>query len=98
MWKYITKMGGDFCNEEISEDILPLAQSSGLCCRVKYDPGIHGQNIYADPGDEIWWWGDKPETDQEEVGWKDDELYCFRCDRVLCACGCWLKTEGGGDE
>jgi hypothetical protein len=58
MWKYITKLGGDFCGEEISEDILPLAQSAGLCCRVEYDPTIHGAGIEADPGDEIWWWGD----------------------------------------
>jgi hypothetical protein len=38
MWKYITNQGGDFCGEEISEDILPLAQAAGLCCRVEYDP------------------------------------------------------------
>jgi hypothetical protein len=58
MWKYIIKVGGDFCGEEISEDILPLAQAAGLCCRVEYDPEIHGEGIEADPGDEIWWWGD----------------------------------------
>jgi len=57
MWKYITKLGGDFCGEEISEDILPLAQSAGLCCQVAYDPDIHGEIIDAEPGDEIWWWG-----------------------------------------
>ena len=37
MWKYITKVGGDFCGEEISEDILPLAQAAGLCCY--HEPG-----------------------------------------------------------
>jgi hypothetical protein len=58
MWEYITKRGGYFCGEEISEDILPLAEAAGLCCRVKYDPAIHGKGIEADPGDEIWWWGD----------------------------------------
>lgn len=58
MWEYITTIGGDFCGEEISEDILPLAQAAGLCCRVEYDSEIHGENIEADPGDEIWWWGD----------------------------------------
>lgn len=57
MWKYITKLGGDFCFAEISEDILPLAQAAGLCGRVKYDPEIHGDGIEAEPGDEIWWWG-----------------------------------------
>jgi len=57
MWKYITNLGGDFCGEEISEDILPLAQSAGLCCRVEYDPAMHGEGIEADPGSEIWYWG-----------------------------------------
>jgi hypothetical protein len=57
MWQYIEKIGGEFCGEEISEDILPLAQAAGLCHRVKYDPAIHGSNIDADPGDEIWYWG-----------------------------------------
>lgn len=58
MWKYITKQCGDFCGEEISEDILPLAQTAGLCTRVEYAPEIHGDMIDAEPGDEIWWWGD----------------------------------------
>lgn len=58
MWRFITKKGGDFCGDEISEDILPLAQAAGLCCRVEYDPETHGEGIEADPGDEIWWWGD----------------------------------------
>jgi len=57
MWEYITNLGGDFCGEEISEDILPLAQAAGLCCRVEYDPAIHGEGIEADPGSEIWYWG-----------------------------------------
>lgn len=57
MWKYITKRGGDFCNDEISEDILPLAEAAGLCCRAAYDPKIHGDMIDAEPGCEIWWWG-----------------------------------------
>ena len=58
MWNYITQMGGDFCGAEISEDILPLANNAGLCCRVEYDPEKHGKNIEAEPGDEIWWWGE----------------------------------------
>ena len=58
MWKYITKQGGDFCWSEDSENILPLAEAAGLCCRVEYDPAIHGEVIEADLGDEIWWWGD----------------------------------------
>ena len=58
MWKFITKKGEDFCGDELSEDILPMAQAAGLCCRVEYNPETHGEGIEADPGDEIWWWGD----------------------------------------
>ena len=56
VWRYITRQGNDFCDEEISEDILPLAQAAGLCSRVLYDPAIHGEGIEAAPGDEIWHW------------------------------------------
>lgn len=63
MWNYITNLGGDFSGEEISEDILPLAQAAGLCCRVEYDPAIHGEDIEADPGCEIWYWGNDKLTD-----------------------------------
>jgi len=70
MWKYITNLGGDFCGEEISEDILPLAQAAGLCCRVEYAPAIHGEGIEADPGSEIWYWGnengEKPRREDAE--------------------------------
>lgn len=58
MWEYIERLGGDFCGEEISEDILPLAAEAGLCCRVPYDPELHGDGIDAEPGEEIWFWGD----------------------------------------
>lgn len=58
VWKYITKSLSGFFGVEISEDILPLAQAAGLCCRVEYDPELHGEEIDAEPGDEIWWWGD----------------------------------------
>lgn len=58
MWAYIVKQGGDFCGEEISEDVLPLAMAAGLCVRVAYDPAIHGEGIDADVGSEIWFWGD----------------------------------------
>lgn len=57
VWKHITSVGSDFCGEEVSEDILPLAQAAGLCCRVKYDPELHGEGIAAEPGDVIWFWG-----------------------------------------
>jgi hypothetical protein len=58
VWMRIVKLGGEYCWNEDSENILPLAQAAGLCCRVEYDPKTHGEGIEADPGDEIWWWGD----------------------------------------
>lgn len=62
MWKFITDMGGDFCMNEISDDILPLACAAGLCQRVKYDPTKHGIDIEADPGVEIWYWGEPDDS------------------------------------
>ena len=58
VWMRIVKLGGEYCWNEDSENILPLAQAAGLCCRVEYDPAIHGETIEAEPGDGIWWWGD----------------------------------------
>lgn len=58
MWELITKNGGEFCGDEWSEDVLPLAQAAGLCSRVIYSPDVHGTVCEAEPGDEIWWWGD----------------------------------------
>lgn len=68
VWDHIVDNGGDFIGSEISEDILPLAESAGLCHRVKYNPRIHGEDIDADPGDEIWWWGEVVSTNQREAG------------------------------
>jgi hypothetical protein len=58
MWKLISRPETNFCGDEWSEEVLPLAQQAGLCERVPYDPAIHGEDIEADPGDEIWWWGE----------------------------------------
>ena len=57
MWKLIERMGGEFCADEWSEEVLPLAQKAGLCKRVIYDPEKHGDGIDAEPGSEIWYWG-----------------------------------------
>ena len=64
VWRMITDLGGDFCGEEISEEILPMAVSAGLCKRVVFDPELHG-DMEAEPGDEVWWWGD---WDKENKG------------------------------
>ena len=37
-------------------------------------------------------------ANQESDNWKDDELYCFRCDRVMSACGCPLNDDGNEEE
>ena len=57
MWEMIERIGGEFCWDAWSEDVLPLAQRAGLCRRVIYDPEIHGPGIEAEPGCEIWYWG-----------------------------------------
>lgn len=62
LWEYITKLGSDFCGEEFSEDILPLAESAGLCRQVEYSPELHG-DMEAEPGDLVWWWGDNAKAE-----------------------------------
>lgn len=57
VWAWIEELGGDYCWREDSEDILPLAEKAGLVRRVIYDPALHGEEIEADPGSEIWFWG-----------------------------------------
>jgi len=66
MWDMIQKMGGDFCGDEWSEEVLPLAERAGLCSRVTYDPAKHGDGIEAEPGNEIWWWGNPIPNDQDQ--------------------------------
>ena len=58
MWKLIQKYGEEFIWDEWSEEVLPLAEKAGLCKRVAYDPEKHGE-INADPGCEIWSWGEE---------------------------------------
>ena len=36
---------------------MEIAGKHGLARRVEYDPNKHGNIDYADPGDEIWYWG-----------------------------------------
>jgi hypothetical protein len=67
MWEMIRKLGEDFCGDEWSEEVLPLAEEAGLCRRVKYNPEIHGE-IEAEPGWEIWWWGDDILSQNKVIG------------------------------
>ena len=61
MWDMIQQIGGSFCGDEWSEDVLPLAQQAGLCHRAMYDPEIHWDYDIecAEPGDEIWVFGEE---------------------------------------
>ena len=93
MWKFITKKGGDFCGDELSEDILPLAQAAGLCCRIEYDPELHGEGIEADPGDEIWWWGDNF-ADCPDVDWATRDVHQLREAATYTHAGCTASAMG----
>ena len=42
------------------EELLQFAAKHGRARKVKFDQEIHGF-IDAEPGDEIWWWGDAEE-------------------------------------
>ena len=57
IWAWIKGRGGEIFEYEDSEEIMEIAERHGLADRVNYDPKIHG-DINADPGDEIWWFGD----------------------------------------
>lgn len=54
MWALIWSLGEEFCHDEWSESVLPLAQDAGLCVRARYDPDVHGP-LEAERGDEMWW-------------------------------------------
>lgn len=52
--RWIRERGELFWGNELSEDLCPLLQLVGLIQRVPYNPEKHGDNIDADPGEEIW--------------------------------------------
>lgn len=58
LWKFITDDLADcgMCLELDTEALMQLAMDHGKAQKVKYDPAIHGDNIEAEPGSEIWWW------------------------------------------
>lgn len=60
MWSWLRRHGGDIFNHEDSEEFCQHAHAAGLVQRVIYDPAVHGEGINADPGTEIWWWGNQP--------------------------------------
>lgn len=47
----------DYWCFEDGTDLCELAVTAGLLQRVKYEPADHGEVRDAEPGDEIFWWG-----------------------------------------
>ena len=60
LWDWLREMLPDAgcCLEFDTEELMKLAEKHGRASRVKYEPRIHGGICDANPGDEIWWWGD----------------------------------------
>lgn len=48
----------DWLREMLTEDLMKLAERHSRARRVKYNPDLHGGICDAEPGDEIWWWGE----------------------------------------
>lgn len=47
----------DFHGDEISTDIIPLAEQCGLIEKVEFDPEIHNDTSgCCEPGDDFWIW------------------------------------------
>ena len=45
----------DFFGNEVSEDIMPIFVKHGLAERVLYDSEKHGEDIDAEPGEDMIW-------------------------------------------
>jgi hypothetical protein len=60
LWDWLREMLPDAgcCLEFDTDDLMRLAEKHGRARRVKYEPHMHVGICGADPGDEIWWWGD----------------------------------------
>lgn len=63
LWDWIRERlsgGGCFVGFD-PEDLMKLAEKHGRARKVRYHPDVHGEFIEAEPGEEIWWWGDDQE-------------------------------------
>lgn len=47
----------NFFGDEDSEKFMEIAEKHGLVQRVKYDPALHGEIEDAEPGCDVWWFG-----------------------------------------
>lgn len=62
LWDWLREMlpYSGCCLEIDTEDLMRLAEKHGRARKVEYNPDIHGGGMCdAEPGDEIWWWGDQ---------------------------------------
>lgn len=59
LWDWLREMLPDAgcCLEFDTDDLMRLAEKHGRAKRIIFNPEIHGF-VDAEPGDEIWWWGD----------------------------------------
>lgn len=57
VWDWI-KSNPDFCGDEFSLTLMPMAEKAGLCKYETYDPEKHGEFSDLVPGeDELYYWG-----------------------------------------
>lgn len=74
VWRII-KENPEACSEEFVWDhIMPNAEAVGLCEHVEYDPETHGEGIDAEPGSNIWWWGNDSANENRPVNSADGRL------------------------
>lgn len=64
VWELFTN-NFDSLDEEACDEVMEIALEAGLAKRVPYDPEKHGDCFEADPGQEIWWWG-QPEPKENQ--------------------------------
>jgi len=58
VWKDLSEQYPDI-SDEGDDELMEMAGKCGLASKVFYNPAIHGVDIDADPGEEIWFWGDE---------------------------------------
>jgi len=54
MLRWIREHSKEFFGDEWSLDICPIMAKYGLLVREPYDPEVHGEDVGAEPGEEIW--------------------------------------------
>ena len=56
VWRFI-RTNPDFLGDPLGEEFMTYAERWGLCERASYNPEVHGDIEWAEPGSEVWvWW------------------------------------------